>query len=332
MHSYLVEMLDCPACHGSLSWDVARQEGDLILEAVTRCKRCNADYPIREGIGVFLTPDLLRNDLWEESEQYVSQMLSEHPEIETQLMEVPLSELGPADRFIRCMVHEERKQWDQAKRAFDSARPGLYTNEYQACEESQISYVLDCLKNGSEPIIDLASGRCHLVERLIRNTTRNIVATDFSLRVMRRNREWLMYHNLHDRVSLLAFDARQTPFRDDCIDTMTTFVGLPNIENPGGLLKELRRVLSGRLRAISQFYPETDTVNVAALRDHGLANSMLLKPVLENFREAGWHGEIRNLCSGRALPTPRSAILADQGIDGFPISETMLDWCVIEAS
>jgi uncharacterized protein YbaR (Trm112 family) len=332
MHSYLVEMLECPACHGSLSWDVSQQEGDRILTALAECKICNAEYPIREGIGVFLTPDLPRNDLWEESEQYVSQMLSEHPEIETQLMEVPLSELGPADRFIRCMVHEERKQWDQAKQAFDSARPGLYTNEYQACQESQIDYILECMRNGSAPIIDLASGRCFLAERLLRYTTRPIVITDFSTQVLRRNREWLIHHGLYDRASLLAFDARRTPFREASIGTMTSNVGLPNIENPGELLKELRRVVSGRFHAISLFYPETDAVNVAALRECGLANSMLLNPVLEEFRDAGWQAEVRNLCSGHALPTPKSLVLADQGIDGFPIVETTLDWCVLEAS
>jgi uncharacterized protein YbaR (Trm112 family) len=332
MHNYLVEMLECPACHGSLSWDVSHQEGDRILTALAECKICNAEYPVREGIGVFLTSDLPRNDYWEESEQYVSQMLSEHPEIETQLMEVPLSELGSADRFIRCMVHEERKEWDSAQEAFDAAMPGLYTEEYRACVKSQIDYVLKFLSNDRGPIVDLASGRCRLVKKLIEDTDRLIVVTDFSLRVLRRNREWLTHHNLYDRVSLLAFDARQAPFRDHSIDTMTTFAGLPNIEQPGRLLEELRRIVSGRFYAISQFYPESDAVNVAALREYGLADSMLSKPILEGFRDAGWQAEVRNLCSGRALPTPKSLVLADQGIDAFPIAETTLDWCVIEAS
>lgn len=332
MHSYLIDMLECPVCHGSLSWDVSHQQDERIVEALARCSGCDAEYPIREGIGVFLTPDLPRNDLWEESERFVSQMLSDHPEIEEALMNVPVAELGPADRFICGMVHEERKQWDQAQQAFALARPGLYTDEYQACQKSQIDYVLGCLGNGLAPIIDLASGRCSLVERLLRNTTRPIVVTDFSTQVLRRNREWLIHHGLYDRASLLAFDARRTPFKDASINTMTSNVGLPNIEEPGSLLEELRRVVSGRFLAISHFYPETDTVNVAALGEYGLADSMLLKPVLANFRDAGWETEVRNLCSGRALPTPKSAVLVDQGIDGFPIVETTLDWCVLEAT
>lgn len=332
MHSYLVEMLECAACHGSLSWNVSHQEGDRILKASAECKVCNAEYPIREGIGVFLTPDLPRNDLWEEGERFVSKMLSEHPEIDAQLMGAPITDLGPADCFIRCMVHEERRQWDQAKQAFDLAQIGLYTDEYQACQRSQIDYILECLKDGSEPIVDLASGRGYLVEQMLRNTKRPIVITDFSTQILRRNREWLIHHGLYERASLLAFDARRTPFRDGSIDTMTSNVGLPNIEAPGSLLDELRRVVSGRFLAISLFYPETDTVNVAALREYGLAESMLLDPVLVSFRDANWQAEVRNLCSCRALPTPKSSILADQGIDAFPIAETTLDWCVIEAS
>lgn len=332
MHTYLIDMLECPMCHGSLAWDVSHREGDRVLSAMAQCRQCDSEYPIRDGIGIFLTSDLPRNDLWEEGERYVSQMLSEHPEIEAQLMEVPLSELGPADRFIRCMVHEERKQWDEAQAAFDSAHPGLYTNEYSACQESQIDYVLECLENGSEPIIDLASGRCYLAARLLRNTTRHIVITDFSPQVLRRNREWLIHHGLYDRASLLAFDARCTPFRDASIGLMTTNVGLPNIEEPGSLLQELRRVVSGRFLAISLFYPPTDAVNVTALRDYGLADSMVLEPVLEDFRNAGWNVDVRNLCSARALPTPKSVVLADQGIDGFPIAETTLDCCVLEAT
>ena len=331
MHSYLMDLLECPACHGSLSWEVSDQEGDRILAGITRCSNCNAEYPIRDGIGVFLTPDLPRNDLWEEGERFVSQMLSDHPEIEAQLMGVPLLELGPADRFIRGIVLEERCHWNLAQEALDSARSGLYTDEYNASQQSQVNYLLEEMAGEEGPIVDSASGRCTLVKRLIEDTDRPIVATDFSLRVLRRNLAWLMHQNLYGCISLLAFDARQTPFRDHSIDVMTTLVGLQSIEQPGSLLRELRRVVSGRFLAISQFYPPTDAVNVAALREYGLADSMLLEPVLNDFKSAGWDVSIRNSRSCLARPTPRSALIPDQGIDGFPVAETTLDWCVLEA-
>ncbi|MCK5245366.1 class I SAM-dependent methyltransferase, partial [Candidatus Bipolaricaulota bacterium] len=240
--------------------------------------------------------------------------------------------LSPADQFFRGMVLEERGDWDAAQEAFDAAMPDLYTREYLDCWQSQIDYVRNNVAIGSGPIVDLASGRCYLVRDLIQATERPIIATDFSLTVLRRNREWLRHHNLYDHVSLLAFDARRTPFRHASIGTMTTNVGLPNIDEPGNLLQELYRIVSGRILAISHYYAPGDGDNLEALKAYGLERSMLLDPVLTDFRDAGWQAEVRNRCSGRALPTPKGVVLADQGIDAFPIAETTLDWCVIEAS
>jgi len=332
MHTYLVDMLQCASCHGSLAWDISVQKDERIVEAVARCCACDAVYPIREEIGVFLTPDLPRNDLWEQSGRKLTQLLSHHPEIEEALMNVPVTELGPADQFFRGMALEERGEWDLAQEALDSAMSGLYTDEYRACWQSQVDYVIERVGDGTEPIVDLASGRCYLVRDLIDATERPIVATDFSPTVLRRNQAWLTHHGLIDRVSLLAFDARRTPFRDGSMGIMTTNVGLPNIAEPGNLLSELRRVVSGQLLAISHFYSPSDGDNVAALQEYGLADSMLLDPVLANFRNAGWLVNVENLCSGRAMPTPKGVVLAGQGIDAFPVAETTLDWCVLEAT
>ena len=83
---------------------------------------------------------------------------------------------------------------------------------------------------------------------------------------------------------------------------------------------------------MSQFYPAADAFNVTALREYGLEDSMLLEPALSDFQRAGWDVSIRNLHRGLARPTPRSALIPDQGIDGFPVAETTLDWCVLEAT
>ncbi len=34
MHTYLMEMLECPVCHGTLQWDVLDEEGDRIEEGI----------------------------------------------------------------------------------------------------------------------------------------------------------------------------------------------------------------------------------------------------------------------------------------------------------
>jgi uncharacterized protein YbaR (Trm112 family) len=331
MHTYLIDILECPVCRGELAWTVTEHRGNRIEMAEARCMACAATYPVREGIGLFLTPELPRNDLWEQVEGQLTQHLREHPKVERLLMDVPLDILAPADQFFRALVLEERGKYAEAKAAHDLANVGLYTPEYLACYNRQFSYVLERLSASDGPIVDLASGRCYLVEELARRLGRPIVATDFSPRVLRRDRRWLESLGLYDRVSLLAFDARRTPFKDGAVKTLTTNLGLPNIKEPGNLLQELRRIVAGTFLAISAFYPEDDEANTAVIRKAGLSTLLFRRSALEHFAAAGWQVEVANVCAGKARPTPIGVVLEGAGIDAFPVAETVLEWCVLVA-
>ena len=143
----------------------------------------------------------------------------------------------------------------------DLANKGLYTKAYLDCANSQIKYVINWLSATDGPIVDLASGRGYLATRLVRELQRPVVVSDFSPAVLRRNRQYFERLGLYGFVSLLAFDARRTPFKDGAVKLLTTNLGLPNIEEPGDLLKELRRIVDGVFLAISHFYPEEDEKN-----------------------------------------------------------------------
>lgn len=332
MQERLVEMLSCPVCHGELHWENVERRGDRIQVADAICVNCASTYPVRESIGVFLTPDLPRHDLWDEVESGLSQYLRAHPETERQLMSIPLDALAPADQFLRAMVLEERGMYGQARRAAALARSGLYTSEYLACQQSQIDYLIERLSDADGVIVDLASGRCDLVEEMARRLPQPLVATDFSLQVLRRDRKWLQFFDLYDRVSLLAFDARRTPFRDDAVGTMTTNLGLANIEHPGDLLRELRRVVSGTLLAISHFFSQEDRANVKAIRELGLGPFLYRRPTLEHFAAAGFDVKLENVRTGRARPTQESQLIEGAGVDALPVAETELEWCVLVAN
>lgn len=331
MKEGLIPVLSCPACHGKLDWTIGKRNGDHIEEAEARCASCAAVYPLREGIGGFLTPDLPRHDLWEEVESGLTVYLREHPRVERELMETPLEELSPADRFFRALVLEERGAFADAREAERAAHAGLYTPEYLACWESQYAYVLEHLASSSDPIVDLASGRCYLVERMAGRLNRPIIATDFSPRVLRRNRRLLEFLGLYERTSLLAFDVRRTPFRDGEVRTMTTNLGLANIEDTGRLLDELRRVLSGELLAIMAFYPEEDEENKKAIQSLGLGSFLYQDTTLELFTAAGFEVELANIQIGRAFPTPKGELLEGAEIDALPVAETDLTWCTLVA-
>ena len=82
MHSYLLDRLVCPICHSDLRWNIAEAIGERIETAEAFCVACPTSYPVKEGIALFLTPELVRHDMWEELDSRLSSHLRQHPEVE----------------------------------------------------------------------------------------------------------------------------------------------------------------------------------------------------------------------------------------------------------
>jgi uncharacterized protein YbaR (Trm112 family) len=331
MLAYLIEDLVCPACHAPLKWQIHERDGEHIQQALATCMECQSDYPLREGIAIFLLPDLPRNDLWDQVESGLTQFLGANPEKELQLMNSPLENLNPADQFFRAMLLEENGEFERARSMYLVANAGLYTPEYQICHESQVHFLLDHLANASVPLVDLASGRGELVEALLHNLDCPVAATDFSLRVLRRDRRWFAHFGLDERLSLLAFDARSTPFRDRSLPCLTTNLGLPSVEQPGELLGELRRVVSGELLAISYFIDPEDVQNRAFIQENELSALLWRAELQKHLLAAGWQIQFANPCNAPARPTPTSQILEGAGIDAIPAAPTTLQWNIVRA-
>lgn len=329
MHPCLIELMECPACHGELDWSITGRRDDRVYAGEARCKVCGTSYPFREGIGLFLTPDLPREDLWQQVDGQLTRHLRERPEVERQLMQVPPRSLHPADLFFRALALEERGDYAEARAVEDLAQVGLYTPEYLSCWKRQCDYLVEQLSAADGPIVDLASGRCYLVERLARELNRPIVASDFSPRVLQRDRRWLEARGLYEHVSLLAFDARRTPFKTGAVQSLTTNLGLPNIRAAGDLLLELHRIVSGTFWAISHFYPEDDAANARKIHELKLERFLYRRPALESFAQAGWHVDVLNSRLAKAQPTPLGVVLEDAVVDALPMVETTLEWCVL---
>jgi uncharacterized protein YbaR (Trm112 family) len=330
MHEFLIDLLQCPACQAVLTWKIKEKAGSRIREGEATCQLCRATYPVREEIGLLLTPDLPRDDLWAQVDNRLSQHFAENPDLESQLMDVPLETLNAADQFLRGKLLEERGQYAEAKSISDKAFAGLYTPEYLACSERQYAYVIEQVKSTGSPVIDLASGRGYLVQRMLEQGIQPVVATDLSPSVLRRNRRWFEFLGLYDSLSLVACDARRMPFKDGSVGVMTTNVGLMNVGESGDVLSELKRIAGGVFWAVNCFYPATDETNAAAIRQFGLDAFLFEEETRRTFAAANWQLEIANCCSAPAKPTPASELLGI-GIDGLPVTDTELTWCTLVA-
>jgi uncharacterized protein YbaR (Trm112 family) len=331
MKKFLVEMLECPICHQQLEWQIETENEDHIEQAEVHCSGCDAMYPVIDGIGIFLTPDLPRNDLWDEVDSQLSLYLKSHPEHEKKLMNGPVENLSPTDQQFRALVLDERGKYGEGKKAEELAHKNLYTPEYKACWDSQLEYILNILDALGGPIVDLASGRCYLVEKISSQLHRQVVATDFSPNVLRRDRKYFQFLELDHLVSFLAFDARKTPFKSGAIEIMTTNLGLPNIEEPGDLIKELKRIVSGSFLGVSHFFSIEDEPNSAVIKEAGIEAFVYKESALHYFSSNGWNPNIENSCLATALPTPVSEIFDGARADGLPVAPTELEWCTIRA-
>ncbi|MDX1436120.1 MAG: Trm112 family protein [Anaerolineales bacterium] len=329
MQQFLTELLECPACHGALDWRIESSVSDQIEQGEAICDLCEAIYPIRDGIGIFLTADLPREDLWDQVETSLTAALRNDPEVYSRLMDSPFEDLSPTDQKFRAMALEESGDFEAARQADQDSNFNLYTPEYMACWTSQIDFVLDRLSQTDGPVVDLASGRAYLAEKIIAGSDRPVVVTDFSLQVLRRNRKYFDYLGIYLKASLLAFDARRTPFKDASIEVMTSNLGLPNIHESEALPSELARIVDGELLAISHFYPPHDLPNQDLINAAGLKRMLNQESAVRSFEAAGWHITLENLCSSRALPTPGSTILEGARADGLPAAPTELRWAVV---
>ena len=160
-----------------------------------------------------------------------------------------------------------------------------------------------------------------LLERLQRTVRGTVVATDVSPRVLRRARR--------RGIEAVACDVRRMPFADASIDCATTFLGLNNVEQPGRLLTELRRV-AGRLLAVHLVY-EPGTANDGELEELGLASLAYREPLLEALAAAGWDAEIASSCAAVLEPTPVGVVLEGAVLDRLPVEPVAGTWLTIDA-
>jgi SAM-dependent methyltransferase/uncharacterized protein YbaR (Trm112 family) len=312
-------LLVCPACHGGLGWEDAQRP---------QCLDCGAAFEVRDGVAAFLTgsPDAS----WEQLRSGLRRYLQAEPERERALLTTPPGQLNPADLFFRGQLLEEDGRFGEAEACTSAAIERSYHPEYLRASEAELRYLLSALEPG-DLTVDIATGRGTLVKAMLASPPADVIASDISPLVLRRMRSCFAALGRQGPLSYLAFDARATPFGDQSLPAAVTHLGLPNLADPEAVLRELRRVVRGRLAAVSYFMADRDP-NRALAGELGLAAILQRDSCVEIFERAGWSVTIENQIVAPAVPTPRGEIIEGGNLDTFPAEETELTWCVLMAT
>lgn len=253
-------------------------------------------------------------DPWAEADSALSRHLRKNPDVERVLLDAPLSSLNGADAFLRAQVREERHGFKAARRDSAYSDEQLYDTDVRSAREAVLRHVVE-IARGAERIVDVATGRGLLLERLVRAADLRIVATDVSPVVLERVRA-----RLGDRrIDYVVADARSLPFDDDSIPLLVSHLGLANL--PPEALWELRRV-GTELAATHVFYPARAAGGVGmVVREHALAA----------LAEAGWDVTIEAERNVHSRPTPTSVLVPGVRIDALPTEDALGSWCVVRA-
>lgn len=330
MHKQYIDMLVCPICHKELEWHIKDESEKRIVNAQITCASCQAEYEVRDEIAVFLTDALTRNDLWEKGESGLEKYLKDNPDIYDRLMNTPEEELNGADYWYKASYYEMKRDFNISSRMFKNASPKIYTKDYIDGWDSQMEFIINSITD-NEPIIDIASGKGYLVEKLLKETNNDIVATDFSPTILVRNKEYYTFKGLYDRLSFIAFDARKTPFKDNSIATLTSNMGIQNIEQPGEVIKEMNRITKQEFMSIMQLIENDDKVHMDLMEKYSSKAYATLENALRTFNRSRWDVKVCNSFIANIKPTPEGEILKGASIDGFPVEETTIEYCVIQA-
>lgn len=262
-------------------------------------------------------------DRWAETESGLLAFLRDHPDIERALLDVPLEQLNGADAYLRASVLSERGE--AAADAYRYADEACYRPEFRAARDDALEGLLEHVAGGEGLVVDVATGRGGLLERLVASTSRPLVATDVSPHVLRATERRI------PGPRYLVADALSLPFEEGEVSTVVTHLGLANVPQGRALLRELRRV--GReFVGTHLFYSADDAPNQAAARELGLEELLTRESALDALAEAGWDASLEYAREVPASPTPTSALVPGLGIDGLPIRDTRVVWCVLRAS
>jgi len=166
MLKFLKPLMICPQCKCELLWTVTSENVNHIIEATIECSSCNEKYFIEVSVACFLIGYDKPNDNWQKGDDYLSKCFSEHPEIKDELLDTPVDKLNAADLYTRASLSKGIND-EEAEILEKLGYEKAYTEQYKNAIQSQFDYVIRQLTHKQGFVVDIASGSCTLVDKLL---------------------------------------------------------------------------------------------------------------------------------------------------------------------
>ena len=326
MQKNIQNLFCCPKCHGELKWTVMKETELRIVDADIKCDSCNREYFVKDEIAIFLDELENNDDLWKIVESNLSQALKKDPESEKRLMKSDTNDLNAADKFLRSMILDERREYDKARDVRKIAFNELYTISYVEECKIKMEQMKQLLSDETGPIIDIASGMAGFAE-LFSELDSSIIISDISPCILRKNKLRLQHFGQYEKVSLIGFDARAMPFKDKSVPIFTSNMGLTNIPDSEAFLEEVKRCLKGYAYFLTVFFPDNGDANAKLLDELNMEFGFRTR--LESVSSRYFETSILYPSDSEIEPTVASEIF-DISMDTIPAIPTCITWSVVK--
>ena len=186
----------------------------------------------------------------------------------------------------------------------------------------EIARVVESLADAPEPIVQFLSGSAEVARALLQRGDRRPVVSDGSWSDLRELGGAWTGSGIPPRWDALAFEIHSMPFSDRSLGTAVVDLALQGVPGTHVVLRELRRVVRGRLYATVGFVAPEDEENRRWLRARGLEAMFLEERCLRAFRRAGWTARLEH--SEERPVTPAEHGGGDPEAEGFPFRTTSI--------
>ena len=273
MYIDLLQLLQCPLCHGGLAWSVNKKNGENIISGKAECDICNSVYRIEEGIAYFLEPKYADLRIWQRCDRVNYKKLTKSEE--NSILNKNITELTSEEILLKIAILENGISSYDDNQITELYEMYLLNQKMEISSQYIFTLMDELIKQIQEKrfniILDFATGRGLLAEALARNITDSLlIFSDINPIILQRCKQYIDNTNYNKNISYIAFDMKKSPIANNAADIVTTLLGMQNIPHTGNLLQEIFRVCRKEYYSISSFCCDKHEENDKYLKQYGM--------------------------------------------------------------
>jgi ubiquinone/menaquinone biosynthesis C-methylase UbiE len=214
--------------------------------------------------------------------------------IKNGVLDFETEEQEQSNRWVEIFKDKSIEEFNQMVREKTPKNQRTFT-------DGSIEYIIEFV-NKSKPkfMVDIATGRGMLLEKLVENIDESIhlICTDLSFYILNLDRSAILKLNPKLKVSYIACDASNLPFKNNCFDLVVSLFGIANMAGllMKGIKESLRILKSDRKLLNCVINTKKNSTSIRIVKEyysakgiHDLGQFLIKEEALKFHKKAGFN-------------------------------------------